>query len=618
MARRFRRNYSLEAPADGAPDQPPAVVDLRDAEEGSESYCGACAFFVAPTELGGEGACVIVEGPIEPDDVCVEFSRRPEPSALGDLLPTPPVGAEDLEPEVPEMPMPEEEPMATVASASPGELRRLDAWRRGEGPRPGLIVASGRFLVGDDVVVVEDDTQGDDVPMTRVAVLMVEGERSADGRYIEPQALTWREPPLTMTLNHDPDQRPALMSVIGRVADLAGLQALATAAQAEKRPITPDEFRALVGDTGEAIVALVEFDQMWGWDVAREVATGKLRGVSVEIGDEDADVIEQPDGTWLYVVHAGKIGAASLTPFQAIESARMLVGEETTTEEVEDGPVVIEIEGDQVEAIAASSMRAGRLTSRDPLFNFVRSRRGLVAGAGPMEPPAEWFQDPGFTDLTPGVIEDDGEFYAHAAPWEVCHIGYSDVCVTAPPSPSGYRYFVKPGAVKCEDGTLVAAGKITLGTGHAPARKGMGWQAAAEHYDHTGTVVADVAIGEDAFGIWVHGRMRPDVTPLQIQQLRAADLSGDWRPVGMNLEMVAALAVNVPGFPVRPNQAIVAGGQQVALFAGTHFARGADGGCGCGGHGDELAAEVRRLGQIVDTLGLGDQAVAQLRASILR
>jgi hypothetical protein len=91
-------------------------------------------------------------------------------------------------------------------------------------------------------------------------------------------------------------------------------------------------------------------------------------------------------------------------------------------------------------------------------------------------------------------------------------------------------------------------GPITLGTGHAGLS--LAARPAAEHYDHTGAAVADVATGEDAFGIWFAGALRPNLEPSRVRELRASALSGDWRAVGGALELVALLAVNTPGFPI--------------------------------------------------------------------
>ena len=86
-----------------------------------------------------------------------------------------------------------------------------------------------------------------------------------------------------------------------------------------------------------------------------------------------------------------------------------------------------------------------------------------------------------------------------------------------------------------------------------------------KHYDDTLSAVADVSAGEDSYGIWVSGSLRPDATALQVRALRASAPSGDWRPINGALELVAVCQVNVPGFPVA--RAMVAGGQVLALTA---------------------------------------------------
>ncbi len=194
--------------------------------------------------------------------------------------------------------------------------------------------------------------------------------------------------------------------------------------------------------------------------------------------------------------------------------------------------------------------------------------KALRASLAPVTPPAAWFDSPDLEELTPLIITPEGRVYGHLAPWNECHIGIADVCTTAPHSPLDYSYF-HLGQIECDDGELVAIGKITLGTGHADPR--LGFRAAIDHYDDTGTVVADVRAGEDEHGIWIAGALRPTVDATGVRELRAAQLSGDWRRIDGHLEMVAALAVNVPGFPVQQPRALVAGGQLFTLIAvGVH------------------------------------------------
>jgi hypothetical protein len=117
----------------------------------------------------------------------------------------------------------------------------------------------------------------------------------------------------------------------------------------------------------------------------------------------------------------------------------------------------------------------------------------------------------------------------------------------APRSNTGYAHFLT-GNVMTTEGR-VAVGRITMGTGHAGDRSSA--NSAIAHYDNTGAVVADIVTGEDQFGIWFSGKFRDNATDEQRYELEASGrLSGDWRLINGNYELVAALAVNVPGFPI--------------------------------------------------------------------
>jgi hypothetical protein len=176
---------------------------------------------------------------------------------------------------------------------------------------------------------------------------------------------------------------------------------------------------------------------------------------------------------------------------------------------------------------------------------------------------AALFADPELDGPTALTITDDGHVFGHVATWGTCHIGVQGACTTAPHSNTGYAYY-RTGVVDTTDGP-VSVGQITMGTGHASL--GAKAAVAAAHYDNTGASVADVAAGEDSFGIWVSGVMRDSATEEQRHALRAGALSGDWRLIGGNLEMVAALAVNVPGFPIPRTALAASAGVQESLVA---------------------------------------------------
>lgn len=195
------------------------------------------------------------------------------------------------------------------------------------------------------------------------------------------------------------------------------------------------------------------------------------------------------------------------------------------------------------------------------------SAKALVASGAPTKPPKAWFTPPRMTGPTPLTVTEDGRVYGHLATWDSCHLANPEgphVCTSAPRSSTDYAYF-HMGAVYTAEGSEVAVGHITLDTGHAGPK--LNPQAALAHYDNTGTVVADVRAGEDEFGIWVAGALRPGLSEKQLRALRSAPLSGDWRRVRGNLELVAALAVNMPAFPVPRPVGMVASGAMQSLVA---------------------------------------------------
>jgi len=180
-----------------------------------------------------------------------------------------------------------------------------------------------------------------------------------------------------------------------------------------------------------------------------------------------------------------------------------------------------------------------------------RKESGSIVASGhpieaPIVPPSAWFSDPELNAPTPLTVTDEGRIFGHLAVWGQCHIGHTNRCVEPPASITNYAHFLT-GEILCEDGKRLPVGQITMNGNHAPHSYGA--DATSAHYDNTALAAADVTAGEDAFGIWVSGAIRPDLHPNQIRGLMASDVSGDWRRIGGNLELVAVLSVNVPGFP---------------------------------------------------------------------
>jgi hypothetical protein len=195
-----------------------------------------------------------------------------------------------------------------------------------------------------------------------------------------------------------------------------------------------------------------------------------------------------------------------------------------------------------------------------------------TASGEPALPPLAWFSDPQLDGPTPLHYDDEtGRIFGHIATWNSCHIGLTKRCTPPPRSASDYAHFAT-GAKRVMDGEekrTVAVGHLTMSRGPQSgghASLAMNAQDAVKHYDNTCFTAADVAAGDDAHGIWIAGVVRPDLTDAELNELLASPASGDWRPIDGNLEMVAVLQVNTPGYAV-PRARVASSGEVLALTA---------------------------------------------------
>ncbi|WAB09514.1 capsid maturation protease [Gordonia phage Wooper] len=160
------------------------------------------------------------------------------------------------------------------------------------------------------------------------------------------------------------------------------------------------------------------------------------------------------------------------------------------------------------------------------------------------------FEDPQLPGPTlPTFDEESGRVYGHLACFGQCHRSVQAECVIAPRSATNYSHFHTSPAVRLDNGERLPVGRLTVGGGHADGRLGLG--PAVAHYDSTGATFALVRVGEDEHGIWFSGVPAPWASAEQIEEGMSAPLSGDWRAVGGRLELIAALAVNTPGYIAR-------------------------------------------------------------------
>jgi ribosomal protein L32 len=380
-------------------------------------------------------------------------------------------------------------------------------------------------------------------------VLVVEDTITEDGRYITPGATTWRELPLSLAAMVETQEGHTGAVVCGRI----------------------DE----IWREGNLIMGKGVFDESeFGMEIARQVDERVLRGNSVDLAVREFELAPRSDfdeaghrtgetdseGDPLEMLYADEkpvfvfldcvIGMSTVCPFPAFADASISVTASALEWKAtrQASFVIVRTEEEAVEDVEVIVASAAAVAEQED-----------VETTAPLNPPAEWFAAPEFKALTPLTVTEDGRVFGHFAQWDTCHIGIPDVCTTAPSSMTNYSYF-HLGEVETESGERVACGKITLGMGHAA--KHLGRQAASEHYDNVDACVADVVAGEDTFGPWIVGALRPGLSAERIRDLRAAVLSGDWRNVNGNLELVGLLAVNVPGFPVpRSARALVAAGE---------------------------------------------------------
>jgi hypothetical protein len=388
-------------------------------------------------------------------------------------------------------------------------------------------------------VAVEPETAVEHQFMPFEGIAVYEGIPTGDGRFIEPNALRW-EDVLPVPLQYSPTG--------GGHDDVLDVGWV-------------DEFTR----TGNEIRMKGRYD------------------LTTEVGREAARLADQMDGTEGLTPHVSivmdemsfaiKVRAEVLEAMNE-ELQALMDGEVppepkpdengyVTVYEQNDGDEIMSVSDAQIRAVTQVSTAAFKDAKVKITGEPYSETEALVASAAPLKPPAAWFEDPNLTGPTKVRYTEDGRIFGHLAAWSSCHIGY-DECTAPPMSATDYMYF-RTGTLLTKEGTEVPVGVITMGTTHANPR----WSAAAAqaHYENTGSVVADINIGHDNYGIWVAGALRPGVTEEQKRALRAAPLSGDWRMLQGTRELIGALAVNTPGFPIPETQGYVANGEPMTLVA---------------------------------------------------
>ena len=364
-----------------------------------------------------------------------------------------------------------------------------------------------------------------------IPMLVPEETESGDGRKFRKGAITTRDLPVPLLWQIKTGAGHDGSVVVGRI----------------------DYIERIEGGMGNAYGV---FDTgPYGREAERLVRYGFLRGVSVDLDQFEAKEEKKPQEE-MAEGDGQEFGKDKLT----INKARIMAATIVAKPAFQECSILLQAEGDQEENVTPEdgvyeeSMQD--FADVEPIL-----ASGFLKSEIPMTPPADWFENPGFTKATPLTVTDDGRVYGHIAAWNVNHIGLPRA--TKPPrSRSKYAYF-HTGVIRTEAGTDVPVGQLTLAGGHAPLN--VDAMTAAKHYDDTASAVADIHVGEDEYGIWCAGSLRPNLDELQIRALRASAPSGDWRPINGALELVAICQVNVPGFPTA--RAMIASGKVLALVA---------------------------------------------------
>ena len=366
-----------------------------------------------------------------------------------------------------------------------------------------------------------------------IPLVIPEGVETGDGRIFEAGAISMRDLPLPLLWQIKTGQGHDGSVVVGQITHMERID----------------------GGIGNAYGV---FDKgPFGQEAERLVRHGFIRGVSADMDKFEADE-EMEDSAGDDSKDSEKVGTGRIN----IKNARVMAVTIVPKPAFQECFIQIVDDGNEVQEEEQMAVPDGvYVDGVNPLDASALVACGMVAGAIPLEPPMEWFENPKLDKATPLTITDEGRVFGHIAAWHVDHIGMA--FGTRPPrSRSKYSYF-HTGVIRTAEGKDVPVGQLTLAGGHA------GLEASAEeavrHYDDTASAFADVHAGEDAYGIWVSGALRPGTTPEQIRAARASAPSGDWRPIKGALELVAVCQVNVPGFPIA--RARVASGQVMALVA---------------------------------------------------
>jgi hypothetical protein len=143
-----------------------------------------------------------------------------------------------------------------------------------------------------------------------------------------------------------------------------------------------------------------------------------------------------------------------------------------------------------------------------------------------------------------------GQVFGYVAPKGQCILESDPTsCWMVPPSPTNYDY-AHQGTTVLADGSILPTANLGGGKGHADVQ--LGWAQVPLFYENTSYQMAAVRYGEDDFGVYGVGVLRPEATWGQALEFVRSATSGDWRWVQeLNAwDFAGSCLVNLPGFPM--------------------------------------------------------------------
>ena len=352
------------------------------------------------------------------------------------------------------------------------------------------------------------------MPRTWTGVLARLGVPTGDGRIIDPVGGSSRDLPQPLMWQELSDDGHQRSEVIGRIETLK------------------------IGDG--MVTASGSLLESAPWKAIEQLEAGVI-GPSVDLDDVEYVM----DAQERVVLTRWRVSGATLVSIPAFADVHLTLDPEPA-EEPEDRARVPDPEDD---------------------IDWLRED-GFVASAAPrVLPPLEWFARPDVDRLTPLMFSEASNgltrVFGHIGGADTCHVGLPG-CVTPPMGHSDYSHF-HVAAQEVAEGGVLPVGTLVAGPRHADPQ--LAFRAAQEHYDDVDARVAKVVAGEDEFGIWVAGWLLPDAKPEAVEVFKSSPVSGDWRWIGGQLELIAVCSVNTPGFPVPRARVAFSSGAQRALVA---------------------------------------------------